>query len=178
MCTGHRQHLLANVTYIVYFPFKDSPILVHEDQKQPSFTLCTIFPRFSFIHCVSKRMDIVGLINQLTNLNINSTKINTLFGIPLENNFPVTQAINTCLVIARQYIYACRCLNKLPNFQELLEKIKFYKMIEYKIALRGIMWETQVACETTMWHFFKACMVFLCSIVSRVPKKNYNPPLF
>ena len=79
---------------------------------------------------------LVGLINQLTNLNINSTKINTLFGIPLENNFPVTQAINTCLVIARQYIYACRCLNKLPNFQELLERIKFYKLIEYKIALK------------------------------------------
>ncbi len=26
--------------------------------------------------------------------------------------------------------------------------------------LRGIMWETQVACETTMWHFFKTCMVW------------------
>ncbi len=51
---------------------------------------------------------LAGLINQLTKLHINSTKINTLFGIPLENNVPVTQAINTCLVIARQYSVVCQ----------------------------------------------------------------------
>ncbi len=26
--------------------------------------------------------------------------------------------------------------------------------------LRGIMWETQVACETTLRHFFKTCMIW------------------
>ena len=72
-----------------------------------------------------------------TGLNIVSTKTNVFLGIPLENDFPVKQAINTCLIISKQYIYACRCLNKIPNFHELLERIKFYKIIEYKIASKN-----------------------------------------
>ncbi len=75
-----------------------------------------------------------NLVSQKTGLNIVSTKANVFFGIPLENNVPVKQAINTCLIISKQYIYACRCLNKIPNFHELLERIKFYQLIEYKIA--------------------------------------------
>ena len=78
-----------------------------------------------------------NLITQQTGLNINLTKTNVILGVPLEGNFPVKQAINTCLVIAKQYIYACRCLEKIPSYNELMERIKTYKLIEYKIALKN-----------------------------------------
>ncbi len=85
-------------------------------------------------HLIWNRL--INLIFLHTGIQLDCTKINVLFGIPLEGNFPVKQAINTCLVIAKQYIYACRCLNKMPNFQELIERIKGYRLIEYKIALK------------------------------------------
>ncbi len=78
-----------------------------------------------------------NLISQQTGLPIDPTKTNIILGIPLQDKSPIKQAINTCIVIGKQYIYACRCLNKIPNFQELLERIRFYKLIEYKIALKN-----------------------------------------
>ncbi len=78
-----------------------------------------------------------NLITQQTGFNINLTKTNVILGVPLGGNFPVKQAINTCLVIAKQYIYACRCLKKIPSYNELMERIKTYKLIEYKIALKN-----------------------------------------
>ncbi len=77
---------------------------------------------------------LVQWIKQTTHIELEVTLLNILFGIPLNDRFPLKQAINTCLTIARQYIYACRCLNRIPSFQVLIEKIKTMKLIEYKIA--------------------------------------------
>ena len=38
-----------------------------------------------------------------------------------------------CMVI-KQYIYACRCLEKIPNKQVVIEKIKDAKHVEYQLA--------------------------------------------
>ncbi len=67
-----------------------------------------------------------------------------------------------------------------PTFQSVLTRAKLFILTQifhillrhvrefvhhvheplYCMLLRGIMWETQVGCETTLWHFFKTCIVY------------------
>ena len=55
------------------------------------------------------------------------------------NNYkgPFADLINTCLLITKQYIYACKCLNLPLSFVNLVQK--FYDMQNYEriIALRN-----------------------------------------
>ena len=43
---------------------------------------------------------------------------------------------NVICILTKQYIYACRCKNILPNFFALIEKIRFEKYVEKTIAIK------------------------------------------
>ena len=40
------------------------------------------------------------------------------------------QMVNTIILITKQYIYACKCKNELPNFGQLAHKTNYYKNLE------------------------------------------------
>ena len=50
------------------------------------------------------------------------------------NNFPFYHLYNHIMLITKQYLYACRCLNLLPEFEVLKIKIERERQIEMAIA--------------------------------------------
>ena len=51
------------------------------------------------------------------------------------DNEPVSKMLNTIYVIIKQYIYASRCLDKIPTIEGIIKKIEDTKFTEYQIAL-------------------------------------------
>ena len=70
---------------------------------------------------------------KLFNSNITFSLQEIFLGIHFEN----FMAFNCIFIICKQYLYACRCLESKPNFQELVTKILYYKNVEKYIATKN-----------------------------------------
>ena len=69
-----------------------------------------------------------GYIARKTGVNITLNNVDIIFG----NNFlPFPNLYNHLIILTKQYLYACRCLNDAPDFNALLRKIDR----EYRIEL-------------------------------------------
>ena len=51
-------------------------------------------------------------------------------------NHQLSNFYNAICIIAKQYIYACRCRKTKPFLSVLIEKIRFEKFVEKSIAMR------------------------------------------
>ena len=69
-----------------------------------------------------------AFITRKTNINIHLSDLDRIFG---NSQLPFPNLFNHILILTRQYIYACRCLNDPPDFNALERKIHR----EYKIEL-------------------------------------------
>ena len=69
-----------------------------------------------------------AFITRKTNINIHLSDLDRIFG---NSQLPFPNLFNHILILTKQYIYACRCLNDLPDFNALERKIHR----EYKIEL-------------------------------------------
>ena len=57
--------------------------------------------------------------------------------VTILNNYkgPLSKLINTFIIILKQYIYACKCLQEIPTFRKMIQKITRWHEIEYQMAL-------------------------------------------
>ena len=76
-----------------------------------------------------------------TNYIFNSTEI--LLG--MENS--IFNMYNAIFIITKQFIYSCRCLNKMPTFECLINIIKYHINIEKYIATKN----GKLAYHTNKW---------------------------
>ena len=76
--------------------------------------------------------------NKLQNIGITVLliEVEKLLGIANNENDNI-KLINLIDMVIKQYIYACRCLNKRPSGQVVMEKIKEIRNIERSIATKN-----------------------------------------
>ena len=76
--------------------------------------------------------------NKLQNIRITILliEVEKLLGIANNENDNI-KLINLIDMVIKQYIYACRCLNKRPSGQVVMEKIKEIRNIERSIATKN-----------------------------------------
>ena len=76
--------------------------------------------------------------NKLQNIGITIllNDVEKLLGIANNENDNI-KLINLINMVIKQYIYVCRCLNKLPSGQVVMEKIKEIRNIEKSIATKN-----------------------------------------
>ena len=72
-------------------------------------------------------------INNKTNTNIIFTTKDILLGI----TFDEMVVFNCIFIITKQYIYASKCLDQKPDFNQLLSKIKYQKNVEKYTAMKN-----------------------------------------
>ncbi len=65
---------------------------------------------------------------QETNKNIQLDEVHTIFGFWEHDTY--VDLLNVLLLIAKKYIYECRCSDNVPHFQAYLQKVKAYSEIE------------------------------------------------
>ena len=74
---------------------------------------------------------IIKIIYDGTGTRINLTEKEILLGV--NGLDPFNKLINNINMITKQYLYACRCINKLPLITQLVHKIKEVREIEHAI---------------------------------------------
>ena len=70
--------------------------------------------------------------NYTTNSILQLTNTDIVFGLHLKD--PYHTLLNTLLLVLKQYIFASKCLNKMPNFEVLKTKFAFTYNVELTIA--------------------------------------------
>ena len=75
-------------------------------------------------------------ITETSGVNIIPSKEEIILGMYNEDS-DLSDFYNCILVIVKQYIYASRCLNKLPCLKVLIEKIKLERKLEYLLAIQN-----------------------------------------
>ena len=73
-------------------------------------------------------------IAENTELSITFSDQEKLLGIQ-QSSFK--DVFNLIFIIVKQYLYACRCANKMPIFPILMKKIEDIKLVEFNIAVKN-----------------------------------------
>ena len=72
---------------------------------------------------------------QTTGIHLALSDQDIMFG---NNLLPFSKLYNHIIIFTKQYIYACRCLSELPDFNALIRKIKLEYHIEVKMSFNGV----------------------------------------